>query len=230
MTPIIQLKDVSKYYTQLGNQQIVLDNINLEVFTGEFMAIIGESGNGKSTLLNLLTGIDSPTRGEIVVGGALLHQMKPEQLSLWRCSNIGIVFQFFQLLPALSLLQNVILPMDFANKLTPRDRKEKAMQLLSRFKLAELAHRLPSQVSGGQQQRTAIARALANNPPIIFADEPTGNLDEATTKSVFDLFHQLNSDGKTIVMVTHNQALAQATSRQIEIRNGRIFSDSRSLN
>ena len=160
MTPIIQLKDVSKYYKQLGNQQIVLEDINLEIFTGEFLAIIGESGNGKSTLLNLLTGIDSPTQGEIIVGGAFLHQMKPEQLSLWRCLNIGIVFQFFQLLPALSLLQNVILPMDFANKLTPRDRKEKAMQLLSRFKLAELAHRLPSQVSGGQQQRTAIARAL----------------------------------------------------------------------
>ncbi|MEN9897859.1 MAG: hypothetical protein RLZZ66_1508 [Pseudomonadota bacterium] len=227
MTAIIQLNNVCKDYIQLSNTHTVLDNINLDIFTGEFVAIIGESGNGKSTLLNLLTGIDSPTRGEIIVSGALLHQMKPEQLSLWRCANIGIVFQFFQLLPALSLLQNVILPMDFANKLTPRDRKEKAMHLLSRFKLAELAHRLPSQVSGGQQQRTAIARALANNPPIIFADEPTGNLDEATTNSVFDLFHQLNQDGKTIVMVTHNPALAKATSRQIEIRNGRIFSDSR---
>jgi putative ABC transport system ATP-binding protein len=227
MTAIIELNDVCKDYNQLGNTQTVLVDINLTLFTGEFVAIVGESGNGKSTLLNLLTGIDSPTRGEIMVGRAFLHQMKPEQLSRWRCSNIGIVFQFFQLLPALSLLQNVILPMDFANTLTPRERKEKAMHLLNRFNLAAFAHRLPSQVSGGQQQRTAIARALANNPPIIFADEPTGNLDEATAQSVFDLFCQLRHEGKTIVMVTHNPILAQATSRQIEIRNGRILSDSR---
>jgi putative ABC transport system ATP-binding protein len=227
MTAIIELNDICKDYIQLGNTQTVLVDINLTLFTGEFVAIVGESGNGKSTLLNLLTGIDSPTRGEIVVSGACLHQMKSTQLSRWRCSNIGIVFQFFQLLPSLSLLQNVILPMDFANTLTPRERKEKAMHLLNRFNLAAFAHRLPSQVSGGQQQRAAIARALANNPPIIFADEPTGNLDEATAQSVFDFFCQLHHEGKTIVMVTHNPTLAQATSRQIEIRNGRIFSDSR---
>jgi putative ABC transport system ATP-binding protein len=226
MKKIIQLKHVYKSYSQAGVVQPVLHNINLDIFSGEFVAIIGESGNGKSTLLNLLTGIDSPTRGDVLVNQAALHQMNHEQLSLWRGANVGIVFQFFQLLPTLSLLQNVMLPMDFLNRIPSRDRKKRAMQLLSQVGLVDVANRLPSQVSGGQQQRAAIARALANDPALIVADEPTGNLDAKTADSVFELLCYLRDTGKTLVMVTHNVDLANAASRQVEIRNGSIFRDS----
>jgi putative ABC transport system ATP-binding protein len=230
MKKIIQLKHVYKSYYQAGSVQAVLRNIDLDIFSGEFVAIVGESGNGKSTLLNLLTGIDSPTRGEVLVNQAALHQMNHEQLSQWRGANVGIVFQFFQLLPTLSLLQNVTLPMDFLNRLPSRDRKKRALQLLGQVGLEEVANRLPSQVSGGQQQRAAIARALANDPPLIVADEPTGNLDSKTADSVFALLCHLQDAGKTLVMVTHNAQLASATSRQIEIRNGAIFRDSAKVN
>jgi putative ABC transport system ATP-binding protein len=202
-----------------------LHDINLEIFAGEFVAIVGPSGNGKSTLLNLLTGIDYPSRGEVLVNGAALHQLNSEQLSAWRGVNLGIVFQFFQLLPALSLLQNIVLPMDFVGKLSKRERHERALHLLELVGLADAADRLPSQVSGGQQQRVAIARALANDPPLIVADEPTGNLDTATADAVFDLFAHLRDQGKTLVMVTHNENLADAASRKLEIRSGRIHAD-----
>lgn len=226
MKPIIQLQHVYKEYPQALGSQTVLHDINLQIYPAEFVAIVGPSGNGKSTLLNLLTGIDYPTCGEVVVNGAALHLLNGEQLSAWRGLNLGIVFQFFQLLPALSLLQNIILPMDFVGRLSKAERQQRAMQLLELVGMADEAQRLPSQVSGGQQQRVAIARALANDPPLIVADEPTGNLDAATAEAVFELFAHLRDQGKTLVMVTHNEALADAASRKLEIRCGRIHADS----
>ena len=225
MNKIIELKQVYKDYPQAAGSQTVLHDINLEIFAGEFVAIVGPSGNGKSTLLNLLTGIDYPSRGEVRVNGAALHRLNSEQLSAWRGANLGIVFQFFQLLPALSLLQNIVLPMDFVGKLSKRERHERALHLLELVGLVDAADRLPSQVSGGQQQRVAIARALANDPALIVADEPTGNLDTATADAVFDLFAHLRDQGKTLLMVTHNESLAAAASRKLEIRNGRIYAD-----
>lgn len=225
MNTIIQLKQVNKAYPQAGALQTVLHDINLEVVSGEFLAIVGPSGNGKSTLLNLLTGIDHPTQGQVVINGTDLQKLSSEKLARWRGANVGIVFQFFQLLPTLSLLQNVMLPMDFLGKLPKRQRHMRSMQLLERVGLADAFDRLPSQVSGGQQQRAAIARALANDPPLIVADEPTGNLDAATADEVFDLFAHLRDRGKTLVMVTHNESLADAASRKLEIRSGRIHAD-----
>ena len=229
MSSIIQLRNLYKTYQQTDTVHPVLQGINLDIDQGEFVAIVGPSGNGKSTLLNLICGIDGPSHGEVWVNSAALHTLNNEQLSQWRRLNLGIVFQFFQLLPALSLLQNVILPMDFAGQLTRSERTQRAMVLLERVGLADQAQRLPSQVSGGQQQRAAIARALANDPPLIVADEPTGNLDSETADAVFDLFSHLRDQGKTLVMVTHNEALADAASRKLEIRNGRLFADSKAV-
>ncbi|MGR9045056.1 MAG: ABC transporter ATP-binding protein [Gammaproteobacteria bacterium] len=229
MKKIIELKNVYKDYRQGGNMQTVLHGITLDIFAGEFVAVVGPSGNGKSTLLNLMTGIDHPSRGEVIVNGAPLHKMNAEKLSAWRCGNVGIVFQFFQLLPALSLLQNIVLPMDFQGTLPKRLRRQRALELLERVGLADEAQRLPSQVSGGQQQRAAIARALANDPALIVADEPTGNLDGATAESVFQLFAHLRDQGKTLVMVTHNEALADAATRKLEIRSGTIHADTPSV-
>jgi putative ABC transport system ATP-binding protein len=229
MKKIIELRNVSKAYLSAGKMQTVLNDINLDINFGEFVAIVGASGNGKSTLLNLLTGIDHPSSGEIIVNKTPLQKLSSEKLTAWRCANVGIVFQFFQLLPALNLWQNIVLPMDFFGKLPKRQRRERAMALLERVGLADEAHRLPSQVSGGQQQRAAIARALANDPELIVADEPTGNLDEATADSVFQLFAHLRDQGKTLVMVTHNETLANAASRKIEIHAGRIHADTMPL-
>jgi len=203
-------------------QQTVLEDINLDIFFGEFVTLVGESGNGKSTLLNLLTGIDHPSYGEIIVNGTALQNLGEEKLTAWRGGNVGIVFQFFQLLPTLTLLQNIVLPMDFLGKTGKRQRRERAMHLLELVGLENEAHRLPSQVSGGQQQRAAIARALANDPQLIIADEPTGNLDQANADAVFQLFVKLRDQGKTLVMATHNQALAAAGSRRLEIHSGQI--------
>ncbi len=229
MKKMIELKQVFKAYPEAGGLHNVLHDINLDIFPGEFVAIIGPSGNGKSTLLNLLTGIDRPSSGEVTVNGKSLHKLINEKLALWRGEQVGIVFQFFQLLPALSLLQNIILPMDFLGKLGRIERRERAMYLLEKVGLVAAAHRLPSQVSGGQQQRAAIARALANDPALIVADEPTGNLDAATADSVFELFAHLRDQGKTLVMVTHNESLAMAASRKLEIRSGRIYTDTHSV-
>jgi putative ABC transport system ATP-binding protein len=225
MKKIIELKQVFKDYEQVGVSQTVLYDITLEIGAGEFVAITGASGNGKTTLLNILTGIDKASRGEVFVNGAALHKLGNEQLSLWRGANIGIVFQFFQLLPTLTLLHNTLLPMDLSGKLPRRQRRDRAMQLLERVGLAKEAQRLPSQVSGGQQQRAAIARAMANDPPLIVADEPTGNLDSAAADSVFNLFVNLRDEGKTLIMVTHNEMLADAASRKLEIKSGRIHAD-----
>lgn len=225
MQKIIQVKHLYKAYSQAGQRQMVLHDICLDVAVGEFVAVVGPSGNGKSTLMNLLTGIDYPSQGEIIVNGTSLQSLNNRQLTAWRGSNVGIVFQFFQLIPTLSLLQNIVLPMDFLGKLNKAQRLERALALLERVGLSDAAQRLPSQVSGGQQQRAAIARALANDPPLIVADEPTGNLDAATADSVFELFAHLRDQGKTLVMVTHNETLADAASRKLEIRSGRIHAD-----
>ncbi len=225
MSPIIQLSHVHKAYTLGQIEQPVLHDICLTINAGEFVAIVGPSGNGKSTLLNLLTGIDRPCRGEVLVNGSALHRLREEQLSKWRGSHVGIVFQFFQLLPSLNLLQNILLPMDFVGTLPKRERLQRARYLLDLVGLSAQAKQLPSQVSGGQQQRAAIARALANDPALIVADEPTGNLDSATADAVFALFATLQQQGKTLVIVTHNEELAQTASRRIAIHDGRIHDD-----
>lgn len=222
---IIQLKDVHKAY-QVEQMEIpVLKGISLQINQGEFVSIIGGSGNGKSTLLNMITGIDHPTSGEVVVNGRTLSNMSENELALWRGEAVGIVFQFFQLLPALNLLQNIIMPMDFTKKLSRSARKERALNLLAMVGLADQAYKLPGAISGGQQQRAAIARGLANNPPLLVADEPTGNLDARTSQDVFKLFRQLVAQGKTLIMVTHDESLARQAQRLLEIRNGRIVRD-----
>ena len=223
--PIIQVADVFKTYNIGESKFPVLRGISFDIHPGEFVAIVGPSGNGKTTLLNMMTGIDHPTQGEVRVNRKILNRMSEDQLAQWRGSDLGIVFQFFQLLPALSLLQNIILPMDFSKTLPPRRRRERALQLLQQVGLADQAHKMPSAVSGGQQQRAAIARALANDPPVILADEPTGNLDSKTSAEVFDLFIELSRQGKTLVMVTHNMELARRASRILEVVNGQIVRD-----
>jgi putative ABC transport system ATP-binding protein len=224
---IVKLENVTKNFT-VGDDTIeVLRGIDLEIAAGEFVAIMGPSGNGKSTLLNMITGIDHPTSGSVVVNGRSLPNLSENELAAWRGEALGIVFQFFQLLPALSLLQNVMLPMDFARTLPPARRRERGLHLLEMVGLADQAHKLPGAVSGGQQQRAAIARALANDPPLIVADEPTGNLDVQTSTAVFDLFSHLIDQGKTLLMVTHDKTLANQAQRVVEIVNGRIAQDTR---
>jgi len=224
-THMIQLNNIHKDYT-LGSVNIpVLRGISLDIQRGDFVAIVGASGNGKSTLLNLITGIDRPTSGEVIVNRQAVHSLSENQLAVWRGQNVGIVFQFFQLLPALNLLQNVILPMDFTASLSRKERRQRAENLLNMVGLADQMEKLPSQVSGGQQQRAAIARALANDPPLLIADEPTGNLDAQTADDVFQLFSELVEKGKTLLLVTHNQELACQVPRRIEIRNGQVVRD-----
>jgi putative ABC transport system ATP-binding protein len=222
---IVQIKNVIKSFRVGDGEVTILKGLSFDVKNGEFVSIVGPSGNGKSTLLNMITGIDRPSGGEVVVTGREVHKMSENQLAIWRGENVGIIFQFFQMLPALSLLQNVILPMDFAGKYTTKERRERAMSLLETVGLADQAHKLPSMVSGGQQQRAAIARALANDPPLLVADEPTGNLDSRTANDVFDLFAQLIQQGKTMLMVTHDKELAKRVPRVVEITDGKITRD-----
>lgn len=223
--PIIQVKNVVKTFPVGDDHVTVLRGVSLDVRPGEFVAIVGPSGNGKSTLLNMITGIDRPTAGEVLVNGRPIHKLSENQLAAWRSTDVGIVFQFFQLLPALNLVQNIMLPMDFARQLKPKERRERAMALLGLVGLQDQALKLPSQVSGGQQQRAAIARALANDPPILVADEPTGNLDARTSDEVFALFCRLTGQGKTLVMVTHNEDLARDVPRTVAVINGEIARD-----
>lgn len=222
---IVEIKDVVKSFKVGEGEVTILKGISFDVKKGEFVSIVGPSGNGKSTLLNMITGIDRPSSGEIIVTGREVHKMSENKLAAWRGEHVGIIFQFFQMLPALSLLQNVILPMDFANKYTAKERRERAMHLLDIVGLADQAEKLPSMVSGGQQQRAAIARALANDPPLLVADEPTGNLDSRTAADVFDLFSNLVNQGKTMLMVTHDKELAKRVPRVVEITDGRITRD-----
>jgi putative ABC transport system ATP-binding protein len=222
---IVRIKDVVKTFKVGDGEVTILKGISFDVKDGEFVSIVGPSGNGKSTLLNMITGIDRPSDGDVVVTGRNLNKMSENQMAAWRGENVGIIFQFFQMLPALSLLQNVILPMDFANKYTTKERRERAMHLLEIVDLADQANKLPSMVSGGQQQRAAIARALANDPPLLVADEPTGNLDSRTAQDVFALFSRLVEGGKSMLMVTHDKELARRVPRVVEITNGKITRD-----
>ena len=222
---IVEVKDVVKKFP-LGDGEItILKGISFDVKKSEFVTIVGPSGNGKSTLLNMITGIDRPSGGDVVVTGRSLTDMSENDLATWRGEHVGIIFQFFQMLPSLTLLQNVMLPMDFANKYRPRERKERARHLLEVVDLSDQADKLPGMVSGGQQQRAAIARALANDPQLLVGDEPTGNLDSRTAGEVFDLFYQLVDQGKTMLMVTHDKELARRVPRLVEITDGNITRD-----
>lgn len=222
---VVALHRIDKEF-YLGDLVIpVLHEISLSIRSGEFVAIVGPSGNGKSTLLNMITGIDRPTSGEVIVTGQNLNQLSEDQLAGWRATQVGIVFQFFQLLPALNLLQNIILPMDFVGELPPKARRKRAEELLDMVGLADQKLKLPGLVSGGQQQRAAIARALANDPPLLVADEPTGNLDNQTSEEVFQILRHLTDRGKTVIMVSHDENLACRATRRIEIINGQIASD-----
>jgi len=221
-THLIELRQVVKSYRTAAGDFTALRGIDLTVDQGEFIAIVGKSGSGKSTLLNMITGIDHPTTGEIFVGDAALHRLNEEQIAAWRGEGIGIVFQFFQLLPTLTALENLMLPMDFCGLYSPRERRRRSLELLELVGVAEHANKLPAALSGGQQQRVAIARAMANDPPIIVADEPTGNLDSATSENVFDLFKTLVERGKTIVIVTHDEDKARRVERTITLVDGQI--------
>ena len=223
--PIIEIQNVYKRFPAGDTQITVLTGISLTIQKGEFVSIIGPSGSGKSTLLNMMTGIDRPSSGQIRVAGCPIHTMSEGQLAAWRGEHVGIIFQFFQMLPTLSLLDNVILPMELAGKYSPRERQTRATHLLEMVGLAAQMHKLPNVVSGGEQQRAAIARALANDPPLLVGDEPTGNLDSRTAQDILGLFSQVASQGKTLVMVTHSQEMAARAPRVVEIRDGKISND-----
>jgi putative ABC transport system ATP-binding protein len=219
---LIELRQVTKTYHGEAGDFPALKEIDLKVNTGEFVAVIGKSGSGKSTLINMITGIDRPTSGQVLVGDANVHTLNEGQLAVWRGRHIGIIFQFFQLLPTLTVLENVMLPMDFCGVHPPSERRECAVCLLEQVEMQDHAHKLPSAISGGQQQRVAIARALANDPPIVVADEPTGNLDSKTAESVFQLFEALVEQGKTILVVTHDTDLAKRVTRTVTLADGEI--------
>ncbi len=223
--PLIKLDGVKKAYSTPAGDFLALKEISLEINQKEFVAVIGKSGSGKSTLINMITGIDRPTLGQIFVAGTAIHQLNEGQMAQWRGRHLGIIFQFFQLLPTLSIIENVILPMDLCHKYAPQERLDRAMHLLTQVEMADHANKLPSKVSGGQQQRAAIARSLANDPPIIIADEPTGNLDSKTAEAVFNLFADLVDNGKTILMVTHDADQAERVNRTIVIADGQIVEE-----
>lgn len=222
---IIDLREVNKYYKTAIGDYHALKSIDLQIEAGEFVSIIGKSGSGKSTLLNMITGIDHPTTGEVFVNGTAVHELGENRMARWRGKNLGVVFQFFQLLPTISVIENVMLPMDFCRTYPMREREKRALELLELVELSDHAYKLPTALSGGQQQRVAIARALANDPPIIIADEPTGNLDSKTAESVFALFNNLVSKGKTIIIVTHDSGLAKRTHRTALITDGEIVNE-----
>ena len=222
---LIDLRDVVKTYETGAGDVTVLKDITLQVQPGEFISVVGPSGSGKSTLLNMITGIDRPTSGEVLVGDEIVHALSENQLARWRGRNVGVIFQFFQLLPTLTILENVMLPMDFCKVYRRRERKERALHLLEQVGIAEHAHKLPSALSGGEQQRAAIARALANDPSLVVADEPTGNLDTTTANEVFVLFENLVAQGKTLMVVTHDRGLSARTERVLHLLDGCLHRD-----
>lgn len=221
-THLIELRQVLKIYETAAGKFTALDHVDLRVDKGEFVAVIGKSGSGKSTMINMITGIDRPTSGEVLVGDTAVHTLNEGQIAVWRGRNVGVIFQFFQLLPTLTVLENVMLPMDFCNMYPMSEREERAMHLLEQVDVADQAHKLPTALSGGQQQRAAIARAMANDPPILVADEPTGNLDTVTADAVISLFEELVASDKTILMVTHDMDLARRATRTVTLVDGRI--------
>lgn len=224
---LIDVRNVVKIYETGAGKFLALKGVNMQVNTHEFVAVIGKSGSGKSTLVNMISGIDRPSTGEVFVDDTPIHRLNEGQLAVWRGKSLGVIFQFFQLLPSLTVVENVMLPMDFCNMYAPRERFDRAMSLLEHVGIAEHAHKLPSATSGGQQQRAAIARALANDPPIILADEPTGNLDSRTADQVFSLFSTLVQEGKTILMVTHDKDLAKRVTRAVTVADGEIVDEIR---
>jgi ABC-type lipoprotein export system ATPase subunit len=222
---LIQLQDVTKIFKSAAGEFTALKDINLCFGEGEFVSIMGKSGSGKSTLINMISGIDHPTRGTVRVGNTDIHHLSEGQLAVWRGQTIGIVFQFFQLLPMLTVLENTMLPMDFSNLIPPDEREDRARYLLELVGLQDETDKLPAALSGGQQQTAAIARALANDPPLIVADEPTGNLDSRTAEKVLDIFNDLAGKGKTILIVTHDPGLTQCTNRRVYIADGCLINE-----
>jgi putative ABC transport system ATP-binding protein len=219
---VISIRDLKRTYETPAGAFDALRGITLDVASGEFVAIVGRSGSGKSTLLNMLAGIDRPSSGSVEVAGQGLHTLGHDALATWRGRNVGIVFQFFQLLPTLSAIENVMMPMDLAGRLPARERESRAANLLARVGVADQADKLPATLSGGQQQRVAIARALANDPPLLLADEPTGNLDSATSAEIFALFGELAAEGKTVVVVTHERDASTGVRRTVTLTDGKV--------
>jgi putative ABC transport system ATP-binding protein len=222
---LVDLRAVVKTYQSSAGTFTALKGIDLQVESGAFVSIIGKSGSGKSTLINVITGIDRPTSGEVIVDHIHIHALNEEQVAIWRGRSIGVIFQFFQLLPTLTAVENILLAMDYGGRYSAAERPERALRLLDLVGMADQAHRLPNSLSGGQQQCVAIARALANDPVLLTADEPTGNLDSKSTEMVFHLFENLAKAGKTILMVTHDNDLAGRAQRTIRLADGRIVDE-----
>lgn len=219
---LIKVRDLVKVYQTTAGHFEALKGIELDIKRGEFVALYGKSGAGKSTLINMITGIDIPSSGEVEVGGVSLQTMDADQLSRWRGENLGIVFQFFQLIPSLTLIENITLPMDFRGRYTLLEQEQRAIDLLGTVGIAEHARKTPAKISGGQQQRVAIARALANDPEVIVADEPTGNLDSSTAMGIINVFSELVAMGKTVIVATHDDEIAHYATKIIEISDGNI--------
>jgi ABC-type lipoprotein export system ATPase subunit len=222
---LVDLRDLVKTYQGSAGTFTALKGINLQIESGAFVSIIGKSGSGKSTLINVITGIDRPTSGEVIVDQVHVDSLNEEQIAIWRGRSIGVIFQFFQLLPTLTAIENILLAMDYGAGYPAAKRPERAMYLLELVGLADQAHRLPNSLSGGQQQCVAIARALANDPVLLTADEPTGNLDSKSAELVFHLFENLAQAGKTILMVTHDNELAARAHRTIRLADGKIVEE-----
>jgi putative ABC transport system ATP-binding protein len=220
--PVIVLRGVTKTYPSAAGRFTALADVSLDIGQGEFVVVVGQSGSGKSTLLGLLAGIDRPSAGEVEIGGTRVDQLSERAMSAWRGRAVGIVFQFFQLLPTLTAAENVMLPMDFAGLLVPRERRSRALDLLDHLGVVDQADKLPVTMSGGQQQRVAVARALANAPALLLADEPTGNLDSQTSGAMLELLAGLARDGQTIVMVTHDADAQRLATRAIHLADGRV--------
>ena len=221
---LIALRGITRTFSVPGGSFNALDDVSIGIEKGEFAVVMGQSGSGKSTLLGLLSGIDRPTKGEVVIGGVAVHSLTERQMSSWRGKSVGIVFQFFQLLPTLTAAENVMLPMDFCSTWPVAERRDRAMALLERLGITDQADKFPAKLSGGQQQRVAIARALANEPKVLLADEPTGNLDSKTAAAILELFAGLASEGQTVVMVTHEAGAVGLASRAITLSDGRVVS------
>jgi putative ABC transport system ATP-binding protein len=225
--PLISLRKVGKSYETAAGSCPALREVDLEVARGAFVAVFGKSGSGKSTLLHIIGGIDRPSEGEVIVAGEPVHEASEDALARWRGRTVGVVFQFFQLLPTLTTVENVMLPMDFANRRPPRKRRPHALELLDRVGIVDQADKLPSTLSGGQQQRAAIARALANDPAVVIADEPTGNLDSSTAGAVLDLFEEMASGGTTVLIATHERDIERRVDRCLELTDGRMAAEAR---
>ena len=224
-TPLIALRGIGKTYAGAAGPFHALTDVDVQIGRGEFVAIVGQSGSGKSTLLNLLAGIDRPSSGEVVIDGVAVHGLSERALSAWRGSAVGIVFQFFQLLPTLTAAENVMLPMDFCNRWPRGDRRKRALELLDRVGIADQADKFPGALSGGQQQRVAVARALANAPPILLADEPTGNLDSRSAQALLQVLRDRVAEGETVILVTHDHSAIEQTARSVTLVDGRVVSD-----